>query len=467
MTGETGRVSLRVNKFLLGESIANGAVAELRLEQSEGGTVDRKLARQSIVIPVGETAEPLRKELPIGHWSIDVIMPSGESIQDDFDVVAGGDIACDLRVEHSPHEEWSWHHLAGAVRSRERYYSASPVEPERESGVRQALDARHSLGLADWRKLLLKAGGSAIPSMGGVSLHDVAMAVQQAVAIGRGQEEEIRLNLMRSRDPRALWSQLLRPDVAADDWAFSIMDSVASEHRVLDDVYSVFHLTDQSVSYGERTWAYVQAFGERRLLSLPSPWPETDPSGGMHPRMDVLVRFVDEERGLAEVVIADDQVSTMLGYMTSNRLLHAASIAERAELWLFHKVMNRLAAAGGGYVMLATRLGEDDGEWYQWIRNLSEWFPDVPDGAILEGAMCLNGPKSMRDFDRAAECFREAYSRGLPYYSLGLSWLRSGLATLEAGYSELVEPAMLVSRVSRMAETSVPFTTLRLPSEST
>ena len=56
-----------------------------------------------------------------------------------------------------------------------------------------------------------------------------------------------------------------------------------------------------------------------------------------------------------------------------------------------------------------------------------------------------------------------AYEQGLPYYTLGLPWLKSGLDTLKADFPDLSEPAEIVSKVARQAETNVPFTTLRLP----
>jgi len=494
MTEETGRVSMRVSKFLEGRSVEAGAVARLRLEKGRSGTVDRKDTRRMVAVPVGESADPLSLDLVPGDWSVTVDLPWGGTAQQDFEVVAGKNLPLDIAAESSAHESLSWHHFSGAVQGRTRHESPAPL-PARDFGRKgadrqdDAADIKRHLdsilarvpagGLAGLRRsagfgragpgrdAVFGAGEETpgidvdVPALKDIALNDIADALREAVGSG-AQPATVSLSLLEQAQGGALWQDLMTArGEPARSAPLAGLTEISRQEQVFDDIYSIFPVSDFLGAPDKRIWALVEGFGERRLLSIPAPW--NTRSGGPA-GFEILVRFIEEERGLAQLTIKDEAVAAMLGYMTADRLSDAAVIAEAAKDWLFAKFDNPLAAAGGGYVMLATRLHDEKTEWQKWIRNLNAWFSYLPDGAILEGALCLNGPEEVRDFERAAECFQMAFDRGLPFYTLGLSWLRSGLSTLEADFESLKEPAAIVARIARMAETNRPFTTLRLPS---
>ena len=85
---------------------------------------------------------------------------------------------------------------------------------------------------------------------------------------------------------------------------------------------------------------------------------------------------------------------------------------------LFIKMSNPLAAAAGGYVLLATEQGTEPNDWHRWIENLCNWFEWLPDGAILHASLKLRHQYSDGDLDEARRMLIEAYRRGLPFYSV-------------------------------------------------
>jgi len=131
------------------------------------------------------------------------------------------------------------------------------------------------------------------------------------------------------------------------------------------------------------------------------------------------------------VSVMDQEFGPLSGFMTASNLPKAAVAVQQAYDMLFVKSKNPLAAAAGGYILVAA--GDPSGhDWQQWIDNLERWFPTLPDGAVLKGALLLRTARDQAAYDRAREAFLQAYDRGIPYFSLGVSWLLDGL-TLFAG----------------------------------
>ncbi|MCP4185156.1 MAG: hypothetical protein GY761_17905 [Hyphomicrobiales bacterium] len=456
MTSDYGKINLKVNKNIEGRVIEAGAVARMRLTQSNSGKVDWKERRKTVAITVGDLALPESFELVPGKWSIDVDLPSGEILQDEFQVVAGEVSDLEMDAEPSARESLSWHHYSGSVQGRDGHQRATRLP----------------------RSTVLVGTGDSFPGLGNIlettaipssktSLNDVADSLQKAVndALARGEEvAKFSMSIFEQKYNQPQWQWLL--DVSAGEpFSFNqkkYMKEISIEEKPADDIYVAFSIPN---SAGEnRRWAIVDGLGVRHLVSIPTPWENV--AHGPFPELEILFHVLSDEHLGPQLVVKDDSIAAMLAFMNAGKLSNAALVVDRARVLLFHKITNRIAAAGGGYVMLATRLHSDDTEWQQWIFNLAEWFVDLPDGKILQGAMYLNGPKDVRDFDKAAACFKEAYARGIPYYSLGISWLRSGLATLQADYPELAEAAKNVGSISQMIEPKQPFTALKLPPET-
>ena len=153
------------------------------------------------------------------------------------------------------------------------------------------------------------------------------------------------------------------------------------------------------------------------------------------PAVKLLIRpapAVSEQVHPVEVVISSEnwKVETLLSLMrrgdteSAGDLFTEARIAERL---LYDKVDDPLAAAVGGYFLL--RQGKLQ-QLHNWPRNLSNWFPWLPDGAVIYARQLLLMARDQHPANGAAEAQKlllEACRRGLPVYTEGLRLLRDGL----------------------------------------
>jgi hypothetical protein len=87
---------------------------------------------------------------------------------------------------------------------------------------------------------------------------------------------------------------------------------------------------------------------------------------------------------------------------------------------LYSKMSNPIGAAIGAYILL--RIGSVE-QLHDWPHNLSDWFPNLADGAIIAGEL-----EARKGNDKEAiDLFLNAYQRGLPVFREGLSLLVSRL----------------------------------------
>jgi hypothetical protein len=129
---------------------------------------------------------------------------------------------------------------------------------------------------------------------------------------------------------------------------------------------------------------------------------------------------------------------------------------------LYGKMISPLAAAAGGYVLLATETTNEPSDWHRWVGNLHAWFDWLPDGAILYGRLRLRHRRSDQDVAAASDALKTAFNRGLPYYSLGLQWLVEGLSMLASRDKDAARMLDQVRAVSWQVNPRQTFTTLRI-----
>jgi hypothetical protein len=117
------------------------------------------------------------------------------------------------------------------------------------------------------------------------------------------------------------------------------------------------------------------------------------------------------------------------------------------------KRSNPLAAVCGALVAVATGQTEALGIPDEWLENLCNWFPTLPDGAVI-----LARHRLMRGLG-AGELLEMALARGTPVTSLAVDWLAEALAmTGHPGAAEARETAMA-------CDPNRTFTVLHLPPE--
>jgi hypothetical protein len=117
---------------------------------------------------------------------------------------------------------------------------------------------------------------------------------------------------------------------------------------------------------------------------------------------------------------------------------------------LYDKRLNPFAAAAGGYVLARTFDRTFSPDWLAWTGNLMNWFPWLPDGAILHGWLQW---KQLGNAEIAQACFHKAVERGVPVFTEGLRMLSQGLAHLPADIrnSELTHGMLARARAYAIA----------------
>jgi hypothetical protein len=124
----------------------------------------------------------------------------------------------------------------------------------------------------------------------------------------------------------------------------------------------------------------------------------------------------------------------------------------------FAAVAAALIAVGSGRF---ERFGIDE----QWLRNLADWFPGIPDGPIVLARHLAGRARTAAEHEQVRTLLLEGFGRGVPVFSLSLEWLEDGLSAsdeTDARHEDARKAARTVRRVSVRIDPSKPFTTIRL-----
>lgn len=118
----------------------------------------------------------------------------------------------------------------------------------------------------------------------------------------------------------------------------------------------------------------------------------------------------------ARALPADDRGRLALEFLAAGQARSGAEVisAETASGMLAGKVQDPIGAALGGYLLL--RLGKLE-PMRGWVENLANWFPWLPDGAVISGELAAQEGEP----DRALARFLELEERGLPLLTEGFS----------------------------------------------
>jgi hypothetical protein len=123
----------------------------------------------------------------------------------------------------------------------------------------------------------------------------------------------------------------------------------------------------------------------------------------------------------ADVSLPDNpRLDAVARYLHSGHVVQAAGVIQNAESLLQQKMADPFGATLGGYALL--RSGQLD-RLHHWPRNLADFFPWLPDGAVIAGEeAALEG-----DHATAIGYVCEAARRGLPVFAPGFSLLAARL----------------------------------------
>lgn len=457
---------LRVNIFM-DEPIGD---AELVARVHPVGDKERPMPEgaSGFLVPAGDkTDEYSTIDLPDGRYALEVALPSGETLASQFEMT-GSEVELSLEGESSPHEWLGFQYLAGNV--------GSDVGEGGANLVLQSVGAMDSPAQVSFLSDALDRGRDVLPAIREWSERSEAPVLEWGVVETAATENPWQ------------WEWLSRAIELPDD-ARENVDAIRSvsgrwtpvgESTFEDPHVRVFRFQSQGpMRYGGdpitldlptvepgKSRAFVLGSSARsvRLMSAPVPWFDLS----YEPKeADFEILSIEGSEGLTAVV-RDESQAAILGYLKTGSLQNARMLVDRAHDMLFEKVSNPLGAALGGYVLIAANVRDRDKTWHAWIRNLREWFPWMPDGAIEHGWLLLTRQQSDGDVEKALEAFLEGWRRGLPFYSMGVRWLLDGLTSFasdpgfESRRDEILGYLEPVRRVASRTNFQQTFTSVRL-----
>jgi hypothetical protein len=395
---------------------------------------------RNLMIPIGYAATPTDIDLSPGRYLVRARLPSGQTVGKQVNLREGQSDVVSLEAHGSEHEWLSWHHFASG---------------EAQQGT-ESIDTTSFLGstrgvLYD---LALAANPLPIPSLflPGPDHVFEQLSLEQSgdCTIDR---ESLQLDINTYHDDRHVLVRVKGNDTgSARDWR---------------RVFVGARLED----------------GLRQLIAVPIPWPKVADSFTPESEIvEVLLARPSAVTGRASgysppklitsTVIRDPVFGAVIGFLASGDQPSAANVTNElhdgAKQLLFDKLGNPYAAAAGGYVLLSTYRHVDppnpsvrkEPEWFRWTKNLMDWFPWLPDGAIINGWLHLQRGRDV-DTKTARGCFLTAAQRGVPIFTAGLKLLVQGLTILDYSSkdAEVVAALSKVRPFAAAVDPSQPFCT--------
>lgn len=439
-------VSLRIDKYLDGGVIENGAIVQVRAINDRGGS---ELVQRLAVNVSSRDSDARRIELEPGTYEVSAVLPSGEVVSQSLDLK---DVAQDvvLRGGRSPHEWLSWQQWSGNVGEAAPKRQLEAAFSTASSGIGDALDR-------------ITARLWSVPN-------------------GHGD------------DP--LWPRLseafatLEPGKSVAPSLFADWSSTAAALPLeRSEPYLAVRLPDHPAGNG-RSYLHVDDGRTGVLCPMPWPWQQVNESGNA---VVEVVIAIDEEligAGLeagskdaqpvwsARPNVRDQRLGGLLAYFTAGEVGIARELMlEPARFMLHQKMNNPYAAAAGAYILSGLWIqnsaqGEGSPNWLGWVDNLTHYFPWLPDGAIVKGWLALRMRDQDPRIDEAREALLDAERRGIPYYSMGVRRLVDGLLLVSAEMQrrgiEDPQVADALRRARQLAwqvDPRQPFTCVRLHSQ--
>jgi hypothetical protein len=411
-------IRINLDKYLDGQTTQPAVETRIHRLDPPKQQRGRPLA---IMIPAGPKWSSTGKSVDLapGKYLVEAYLPNGDVATQTVGVHEGANEPVHLRAGGSPHEWLSWQHFNGYTPSRTRRVASFAAQPIMMEMVTTAKSAKLAEALLDvWR--------------------------------GKNAAE-------------LPWKTLNIPPRPQAGWP---------EHDASLNVTS--YLYDSSMwKEGDPCYGLVShpPAGPPVLTVMPMPWRQTG-SGG-YAQVDVLIESKPEDREWpvrVSVVIRDNIMASVFGYLSSGDLPAAGRVTETALTYLYEKGENPLAAAGGAYILvrIPVEKGKSTPMWVPWLTNLRNWFPWLPDGAILDGWAHLQGIGRKPNFNEAAQAFIAAVDRGLPFYSSGVKLLYEGLTRVEATLEAKARPKgfafafEFARRLALRVDVSQTFTVVRL-----
>lgn len=472
---------LRIDKYLEGDQSRPPKVfAKIYPLNESGAKRTSSTSAVQAMIPISHLpGHATTIDLAPGRYYVEAVLPSGEILSDDVELnEPTQDLV--LSADDSPHEWLSWQHLVGNVQT-------TPAVPMMESAPPPPSPKRAAKSKKASSKSARKKAAKRSRAPGGSAGLEAVFEAPPSVPMMPPPEVDLDRPIVYLSQPHP---PLVNPDMGHLAWPWladlSFSDPNALIHALnenqqslevppvtRDAIHAVFRVSWSSppegnveslqnkVANASRYFAVVPRRTSVELVTLPIPWKVVETN--READIEIAIQEPSDAGGFCSSAVArDEELGTLLGYLSSGALLTARQMAETAKGMLFEKVLNPFAAAAGAYALVGTALQATDKEWHGWVRNLMESFPHIPDGAIQWGQLNLRMRRSADDFLEAKNAFKTAYKRGLPFYSMGMRWLLDGLETASRDDPEAEEMLRNVRRLAWRTHYQQAFTIIRL-----
>ena len=169
------------------------------------------------------------------------------------------------------------------------------------------------------------------------------------------------------------------------------------------------------------------------------------------------------------MIVRDPVLGGMLAYLGRGHLANVRPLVASLdhdgliERTIRGKRRNPLAACAAAYVALAIFEPGERARWDGWLPNIMNWFPWLPDGAIVHARRIIQQARHSAEKDEALAALKRAYRCGIPYFAVGILHLRDLLMMFSTNDPDAREMLEKVSRVTSRIDTGQAFTVLRYP----
>jgi hypothetical protein len=404
-------LEIAVHKVMVGAQADFGAVAEI-LPFKEGGT-----ERHGVLIPVG-SLQMARNRVAVeaGRYLVRARLPSGLTLAERVTVAEGQSAKVTFRPEQAAHEWLGWQSLVQEGSAR-RF---------RETRARQL--SRPHVHVVGW-------GGA----------------------------------------DQMMWEEVA--EIAKHRWdqfghlrLWPIFGGTLNRH--LEPQFSDREVSSYTVmGYPtERRYAWIQRDTSLDIVALPGEWRLPD-----HDQAAIEIAVPHDANSAVGTAVRDPNLGALLGFIGGGRLLSAREMLAQDEgpylammMALRRKVQNPFAAAAGAYLLMDS-VKERGNIWERWVENLANWFPWLPDGAVLAAILRLRGAVRDDDLAIARRGLETAYDRGIPTYTAILRLMLEGMTLIaedpDADPGRLREMLPRVRGVARLIDPGQVFTTLQFRGE--
>lgn len=450
-------LTLSLKKENLDVTIDRGVVARIHGYRRTDNLEDPPYFRE-VIIPAAREGG-LRVDIEPGRYRVQAILPSGQILQEEVQV-DDGETTIAFSAAGSSKEWLSWQKFEGSPRIA---VPSSTLDTIHEANVPKLAPS------GVWRSILQN-----VPFLKGLARSEAAATGFPGAFpdVWRGVRNAAMLAIYEQ--PAATgaisWAAAANAAQAVDvsrAWSPPAADSGLRSIRIQQEgPLSLWRLEGGSAEFECRFWAFSDVADVVEIASIPLPWSDELSSA----TVELLVDSADGDIGIrSSMVVRDAVLGGMLAYLGRGRLANVRPLIESLmdgnliENTIRGKTRNPLAACAAAYVGLAIYEPWERERWDSWLPNIMNWFPQIPDGAIIHARRMIQRPRSAAETGLALAALKEAYNRGIPFFTAGVLGLRDSLLMFSDRDGEAKQMLENVSKVATRIDTGQAFTVLSFP----